>query len=88
MMSELEIMVLFDEAGRGLAKQAFSASNRMSSALSAVRTRLGAFGGPRSAGRIAGAPAVHTPSMMGVPRVGPTTSPSLGFPTVPKISTR
>lgn len=82
-----EIIELYAEVGRNMAKQAamnFSASNRMSSALSAVRTKMGAIGGPKSTGRIPGAPTLQTPSIQGVTQPRAEKAPSLGFPSVPK----
>lgn len=73
-------------AGRVMVKCAaqISAANRMSSALSAVRTNMGGVGGPNSAGRVAGAPSLHAPSAQGVPQVHAENAPRLGFPQIAK----
>lgn len=90
MMLSEEIIALYAEVGRRMAKHAavVSAANRMSSAMGAVRTRLGALGGPKSAGRIPGAPTLHAPSAQGVIAPHAESAPNLGFPTVPKPPSR
>ena len=61
-----------------------SASNRMSQALAAVRTKSGALGSSNSVGRVAGAPSVVSPSMQGVPKATAASAPNLGFPKISK----
>ena len=82
-----EVIACFAATGEQLAKRAaakFDVSGRMSSALSAVRTKMGAVGGPKSAGRITGAPSVHAPSAQGVPQVHAESTPRLAFPQMAK----
>lgn len=85
-MIDWDTIDTFDAIGRLMAKHAaeISAANRMSSALSAVRTNMGAVGGPKSAGRVVGAPSLHAPSAQGVPRIHAEPAPKLGFPQISK----
>jgi hypothetical protein len=87
-----ETIELYAEVGRRMAKQAevqqVGASNRMSAALDAVRTKMGATGGPKSTGRIPGAPSLHAPTAQGVQQPHAERAPNLGFPSVPKPPSR
>lgn len=85
-----EIIAFYEDAGRCMAKHAanVSAANRMSAALDAVRTKQGAIGGPRSIGKVPGAPSLHAPSAQGVIQPRAESAPSLGFPSVPKPPSR
>jgi len=89
MLSE-EVIEFYSEVGRRMAKHAasLSASNRMSQSLDAVRTRLGAIGGPKSVGRIPGAPSLHAPSAQGIIQPRAEQAPNLAFPSVPKPPSR
>ena len=91
-MPSEDTIALYAEVGRRMAKQAavmnVSAANRMSSAMDAVRTKMGATGGAKSTGRIPGAPTLHAPSAQGVERANPERAPNLGFPSVPKPPSR
>ena len=85
-----EVIELYSEVGRRMAKHAanLSASNRMSSALSTVRTKQGAIGGAGSVGKIPGAPSLHAPSAQGIIQPRAEQAPNLAFPSVPKPPSR
>lgn len=86
-----ETVELYAEVGRRMAKQAagrLGAADRMSAALNAVRSRLGGLGGPKSTGRVPGAPSLHAPSAQGIQAPHAERPPNLGFPSVPKPPSR